>query len=52
MSQTLAADIDPAIPPKICFARVNNFHGNNRLRSATTLAFDDFRFAIAPEEIV
>ena len=52
MSQTLAADIEPAPRPKISFAGVNKFYGDNRARVATTLALDDFSLDIAPEEIV
>ena len=52
MSQTLAADIEPATRPKISFAGVNKFYGNNRSGAATTLALDDFSLDIAPNEIV
>ena len=52
MLQTLAADIEPATRPKISFAGVNKFYGDNRGRVATTLALDDFSLDIAPEEIV
>ena len=52
MSQTLAAGIAPATRPKISFAGVNKFYGNNRAKAATTLALDDFDLDIAPEEIV
>ena len=52
MSQTLAAAIEPATRPKISFAGVNKFYGNNRSGAATTLALDDFSLDIAPEEIV
>ena len=52
MSQTLAAGIAHATRPKISFAGVNKFYGNNRARAATTLALDNFDLDIAPEEIV
>ena len=52
MSQTLAADIEPAPRPKISFAGVNKFYGDNRARVATTLALENFSLDIAPEEIV
>ena len=52
MSQTLAARIDPVTRPKISFASVNKFYGNNRSGMATTLALDDFSLDIAPQEIV
>ena len=50
MSQTLAADIEPVTRPKISFAGVNKFYGNNRSGAATMLALDDFSLGIAPEE--
>ena len=56
MSQTITAAIAPATAPatrpKISFAGVNKFYGDNRARTATTLALDDFDLDIAPEEIV
>ena len=52
MSQTITAAIAPATRPKISFAGVNKFYGDNRARTATTLALDDFDLDIAPEEIV
>ena len=51
MSQTITAAI-PATRPKISFAGVNKVYGDNRARTATTLALDDFDLDIAPEEIV
>ena len=52
MLQTLAADIEPATRPKISFAGVNKFYGDNRGRVATTLALDNFSLDIKPQEIV
>ena len=52
MSQTLAADIEPATCPKISFASVHKFYGDKRTRAATTLALDNFSLDIKPEEIV
>ena len=56
MSQTITAAIAPATSPttrpKLSFAGVNKFYGDNRARTATTLALDDFDLDIAPEEIV
>ena len=42
MPQTVAADIETDTRPKISFADVNKFYGNNRAGAATTLALDDF----------
>ena len=34
MSQTVAADIEPATHPKISFAGAHKFYGNNRAGAA------------------